>query len=66
MDRLATVKLLSDLTPEDRERLAKQCSFRSFDKDQMVVESASDDRDVYFLVKGSVRIVNYYISPHST
>ena len=62
MDRLATVTLLAALAPADREQLAKQCAWRTFRKDQTVVESQSDDRDVYFLVSGSVRIVNFSLS----
>ena len=62
MDRLAAVSLLDELGKHDREDLAKRCSWRTFRKNQLVVESQSDDRDVYFLVKGSVRIVNYSLS----
>ncbi len=62
MDRLAAVSLLDELGTHDREDLAKRCSWRTFRKNQLVVESQSDDRDVYFLVKGSVRIVNYSLS----
>jgi len=62
MDQLASVALLADLTPAEREGLAKRCIWRTFRKDQTVVESASEDRDVYFVVGGSVRIVNYALS----
>ena len=62
MDRLAVISLLAELEPAEREQLAKQCAWRTFRKDQTVVESQSDDRDVYFLVSGSVRIVNYSLS----
>ena len=62
MDQLAAVTLLAGLTADERERLAKRCIWRAFRKDQTVVESASEDRDVYFVVSGSVRIVNYALS----
>ena len=62
MDQLAAVTLLASLTPDERARLAKRCAWRTYCKDQTVVESASEDRDVYFVVSGSVRIVNFSLS----
>ncbi|MCA8926945.1 MAG: Crp/Fnr family transcriptional regulator [Alphaproteobacteria bacterium] len=62
MDQLAAVNLLRGLEPAERERLAKRCVWRSYRKDQTVVENASDDRDVYFVISGSVRIVNFALS----
>ena len=62
MDQLAAVKLLAELEPAERERLAQCCVWRTYRKDQTVVESASPDRDVYFVASGSVRIVNFALS----
>lgn len=62
MDQLGAVRLLAGLEPVERERLARRCVWRTYRKDQTVVESASEDRDVYFVVTGSVRIVNYALS----
>ena len=62
MDQLAGISLLAGLPPDERQRLAKRCIWRTFRKDQTVVESASEDRDVYFVVSGSVRIVNFALS----
>ena len=62
MDQLSAISLLAGLAPDERQRLAKRCIWRTFRKDQTVVESASEDRDVYFVVSGSVRIVNFALS----
>ena len=62
MDRLAEIKLLSGLTAAERERLSQRCAWRTYRKDETVVERATEDRDVYFLVSGSARIVNFSLS----
>lgn len=62
MASLDGIALLSGLEPSDRERLAKACAWRVYRRDETVVERDTDDRDVYFLVTGSVRIMNYSLS----
>lgn len=62
MDRLEAITLLANLEPTERERIAKCCRWRTCAKDETLVERASEDRDVYFLVSGSVRIVNFSLS----
>lgn len=62
MSSLDGITLLSGLDPADRKRLEKVCAWRIYRRDETVVERDTDDRDVYFLVSGSVRIMNYSLS----
>ena len=62
MSSLAGITLLSGLDESVRERLEQACAWRTYRRDETVVERDSDDRDVYFLVSGSVQIVNFSLS----
>ena len=44
------------------ERLEQACSWRTFRRDETVVERDTEHRDVFFLASGSVRIMNFSLS----
>lgn len=56
------VDLLSDLNGTERADLAKRCRWLRFKNGEQVLGKESDDRDVYFVVEGSVQIVNFSIT----
>lgn len=62
MASLAGIALLSGLESPVRERLEQACAWRVYRRDETVVERDTDNRDVYFLVSGSVRIMNFSLS----
>lgn len=57
---LDNIKLLAGMPPEDRHQLAKKCRWLGLKPDEPVVEQdESFPFEVYFIVSGEVRIVNY-------
>lgn len=61
-DSLANVDLFSDLSPADLEKLEKRCSWKKFRKQELIIDRQSESREVYFIVSGRVRVVNYSLS----
>jgi CRP/FNR family cyclic AMP-dependent transcriptional regulator len=53
------VPLLKDLPQAERDELARQCRFRRYGDGEHIIDGASRGRDVYFVVWGAVRVVNY-------
>lgn len=62
MASLSGIALLSGLEAPVRARLEQACAWRTYRRDETVVERDTDNRDVYFLVSGSVRIMNFSLS----
>ena len=61
-DTLANVELFSDLAAEDISRLEQRCSWKKFEKQELIIDRQADSRDVYFITSGRVRVVNYSLS----
>lgn len=59
LDRVA---LLSSLTPEQREAVAKQCRWRRFSQGEQILDHMDDSHDLCFVVEGRVRVVNHSLS----
>lgn len=60
--RLDGIRLLSKLPPEALNEIAQQCRWREYPADAEILDRDSEDRDVYFVVRGGVQIVNYSLS----
>ncbi len=60
--RLDGIRLLSKLPPEALRVVEQRCRWREFRADVEILDRDSDDRDVYFVVRGAVQIVNYSLS----
>ena len=60
--RLDGIRLLSRLSPEALSEIAQRCRWREFSTDTEILDRDSEDRDVYFVVRGGVQIVNYSLS----
>jgi len=57
---LQVVELLGGLDDATLETLEKQCVWTKYTANQMILDIGSDDRhDVYFVIDGAVRIVNF-------
>lgn len=57
--RLDGIELFSALTGEEIRRLEQRCKWRHFQRGEQVLDRDSESRDIMFVVKGTVRIVNY-------
>ncbi|NBB82044.1 MAG: cyclic nucleotide-binding domain-containing protein [Alphaproteobacteria bacterium] len=56
------VPLLASMPAEARERLARQCRWRRFAAHETIIDRSDDGRDVYFVVEGRVRVVDFSAS----
>ncbi len=59
---LASIDLLSGLSPAERREVEKACSWKRFITRQQVIYRNSQSRGVYMIVEGRVRVVNYALS----
>ena len=56
---LRDIDLLEGLAPEKLDALARQCVWRNYEAGKRIISRNADDRDVYLLVSGRVRITTY-------
>ena len=61
-DRLASIALLSELSKSARRSLEKRCRWRNAAAQEQIIDRQSTSNDVYFIVEGKVRVVNYSLS----
>lgn len=61
-ETLDNIALLADIPSEDRRDLEKRCAWRHYGAKEQIIDRDSDSGDVYFVVAGEVRIVNYSYS----
>jgi CRP/FNR family cyclic AMP-dependent transcriptional regulator len=59
---LAGIELLAELTEAERQSLEKACAWRSYPAHEQIIDRHSDSRDIFFVVSGRVRVVNYSLS----
>ncbi len=59
---LAAVPLFAELTDLVRQRYEGVCSWREYQEGQEIIGRESDTKDVFFVVNGTVRVVNYSFS----
>jgi CRP-like cAMP-binding protein len=60
--KLSEIALLSDLPRDALEILKKRCSWRNYAPQEQIIDRQSTTRDVYFIVTGKVRVVNFSLS----
>jgi len=60
--KLSDIELLSGLSNVALETLEKRCSWRNFAAQEQIIDRQSTTRDVYFIVTGRVRVVNFSLS----
>ncbi|MCW8835221.1 MAG: Crp/Fnr family transcriptional regulator [Rhodospirillales bacterium] len=59
---LAGVDLLEDLGEDDLARIEKMCAWKRYGRNEEIIDRSSDSRDVFFIVEGRVRVVNYSLT----
>jgi CRP-like cAMP-binding protein len=53
------ILLFRDLSQKQRDDLARHCRFRRYTEGEHIIDGQSTGRDVFFVVSGAVRVVNY-------
>jgi len=59
---LDNIKILETMTAPARAQLAERCQWRRFKPGEQIINRDSDNRDVFFVSEGTLRIVNYSVS----
>ena len=57
--RVDCIELFESLSPQELRDLEKRCSWRRYDRSELILDRDSDSRDVYFVVDGKVQVANY-------
>jgi CRP/FNR family cyclic AMP-dependent transcriptional regulator len=55
------VHIFSTLSLDEQNEIAQMCKWRTFEKDQYIVDKNDEETEIYFLINGSVRALNYSI-----
>ena len=61
-ESLAGIRLFDGLSESALEDLSKRCRWREYQPDEQVIDRNSDSRDLYLIVEGRVRVVNYSVT----
>ena len=56
------IEIFSELSPQERARVASLCHWRVFEKDQYILDKNDEETDVYFITEGGVRVLNYSLA----
>ena len=56
---LAEVSLFAALPPAQRHTIERRCRWRSYKEDEQIIDRETDTQDVFFVVSGKARVVNY-------
>ena len=59
---LREIGIFRDLSEEDLESVAQRCHWRRFARERQVLGYKDDSRDVFFVVEGRVRAINFALS----
>lgn len=62
IERLSTVDLLEGLSEKALQDLEQRGRWRRFVAEEQILDRDSDTRDVFFVVEGSVEVINYSFS----
>jgi CRP/FNR family cyclic AMP-dependent transcriptional regulator len=62
MASLSGIGLLAGLRADERKHLEEGCRWHTYRRDETILERDSENRDVFFLASGAVRIMNYSLS----
>lgn len=62
IDSLNDIQLLSELTDAELAIVQKNCRWKSYGGGEQIIDQHSETRDIFFVVAGAVRVVNYSLS----
>ncbi len=58
MDNLCNIPLFSSIDPERGEQLAKECIWKEYEANELVIDIDEETTDVRFVISGQVRIIS--------
>lgn len=56
---LADIQLFASIDPDDLKLIESRCQWWSLSAGEQIIDRESDNRDVYIVIEGAVRVVNY-------
>ncbi len=56
---LAGIELFKAVTPAERQELERRCRWRTYTDGEQIIDRENDSQDVFFVVSGLARVVNY-------
>lgn len=56
---LAGIELFKALTPAERQAVERRCRWRTYTDGEQIIDRENDSNDVFFVVAGTTRVVNY-------
>lgn len=59
---LAHIPLFSELSEDARARVGQRCRWPRYERNQQIIDRDSDSHDVFVVIDGRVRVVNYSLS----
>ena len=59
---LAVIDLLKPMQEKDRIKLEQRCIWRNIKHNEVILDRQSESSEIYFVVSGQVRVVNYSMS----
>jgi len=59
---LAGIDLLSEIDKDELSLIEARCGWRHFNPQEQIIDRHSVSKDVYFIIQGTVRVVNYSVS----
>ena len=62
LDKLSGINIFSNLELINLEKIEKVFRFKHYAAQEQVIDRQSNSTDIYFIINGSVRVVNYSIS----
>ena len=62
IDSLKNIRLLAELDDSEQAVVEKNCRWKAYDAGEQIIDQHSDSRDIFFVVEGRVRVVNYSLS----
>ncbi len=62
LEDLSGIDLISGLKPAERKKIEEACSFKHYTAQEQIIDRQSETTDVFFVVHGDVRVVNYSLS----
>jgi len=62
INSLDGISLFSSLTKAEKDELARQCRFKRYAVGEHIIDGQSESKDIFFVVSGTVRVVNYSLS----
>lgn len=61
-NQLVDIRLFSELTDDEIAIVQKSCRWKTYGAGEQIIDQHSETRDIFFVVNGTVRVVNYSLS----